>query len=84
MTFDRKIHARSPDEALEKALAGSEDKQSALVWWTFPAGKVYQSDMSEVDSDFAPAREKTFRLSNDFHTLSDMRKIKHTAGGNPE
>ena len=58
--------------------------ESALVWWAFPACKVVKSDRSEVDSDFAPAREKTFRLSNDFHTVSDMRKIKQIAGENPE
>lgn len=84
MSLAGEIPACSPEEALEKALHKMEEGQSALVWWIIPARVVVKSDPRDLDSDFAPAREKTFRLANDFHTVSDMRKIKHTAGGNLE
>jgi ring-1,2-phenylacetyl-CoA epoxidase subunit PaaB len=84
MSFAGAISAQSPDDGLRKALQSSSDWKSALVWWIIPEHMVVKSDLSQQESDFAPARDKAFRLSTDFHTVSDMRKIKETTGGNPE
>jgi hypothetical protein len=37
---------------------------------------VTSSNPDEAASFYAPARDKTFRLSTDFHTLSTMRTIQ--------
>jgi ring-1,2-phenylacetyl-CoA epoxidase subunit PaaB len=84
MSFAGEIPARTPEEAFEKSLHMIKDGQSGLVWWVLPASCVVKSDIENIDSDFAPARYKAFRLSTDFHTVSDMRNIKQTSGGNPE
>jgi ring-1,2-phenylacetyl-CoA epoxidase subunit PaaB len=70
------VEAVSPLLAMEKAIEKYAGKSPALVWWVFPARRVTQSDPAEVDHLYAPAKEKTFRMSTDFHTVTVMRTMK--------
>lgn len=75
-TFAGLIEAASPAEALSKALSSLGRGKRALAWWVIPDSCVTRSDPDQVESMYAPAREKTFRLSTDFHTVSAMRTIR--------
>jgi len=70
------VEAASPSLALVKAIEKNSGGMPALVWWVFPARLVTQSDPAEVDSLYAPARDKGFRMSTDFHTHTAMRELK--------
>ena len=75
-TLVGQVEAPTPAQALKRAVQELSREKKPFAWWVFPARLVFQSDPQDVDSLFAPAREKTFRMSTDFHTLSAMRKIK--------
>jgi ring-1,2-phenylacetyl-CoA epoxidase subunit PaaB len=68
------VEAASPGEALQTALK-KYPQPEAFVWSVFPARLVEESQEEDVDSMFAPAEDKPFRLSTDFHTLTAMRNI---------
>jgi ring-1,2-phenylacetyl-CoA epoxidase subunit PaaB len=77
------VEAHSPEEALNEAAARFSGKQSALMWWVFPAHQVWRSSPQDIESMYAPARDKTFRLSSDFKTVSVMRQLKSTGKPGP-
>lgn len=68
------VKATSPAQALRLALEKFPQPE-ALVWSVFSARLVVESQEDDVDSMFAPAEDKPFRLSTDFHTLTAMRNI---------
>jgi len=70
------VEAAAPAQALETAIESYAGKSPALVWWVFAARAVTQSDPAEIDSLYAPAKEKGFRMSTDFHTHTAMRELK--------
>jgi ring-1,2-phenylacetyl-CoA epoxidase subunit PaaB len=47
----------------------------AFTWWVVPARQITKSTPEEAESMFAPANDKPFRLSTDFHTLTAMRSL---------
>jgi ring-1,2-phenylacetyl-CoA epoxidase subunit PaaB len=86
-TWVGQIEARSPEEALQRAVEGFSVKGSAssglgsptaapFSWWVFPVQAVIRSSTQDVESMFSPALNKPFRLSTDFRTLTAMREIK--------
>lgn len=74
------VKARSPEEALEQALATFTDTE-ALSWWIVPTDKVYRSDPSQetVESWFAPARDKTYKQQQYYATIGS-HVSKHKTG----
>jgi ring-1,2-phenylacetyl-CoA epoxidase subunit PaaB len=81
------VEAGTPAEAMEKAVkqfsigrtkagVGRLPALAPYVWWVFPDRAVMRSSPQEVQSMFAPAWNKPFRLSTDFRTLTAMREIK--------
>jgi ring-1,2-phenylacetyl-CoA epoxidase subunit PaaB len=70
------VEAAGPPLALAKAIEKYAGGAPVLVWWVFPARAVTQSDPAEIDSLYAPAKDKGFRMSTDFHTHTAMRKLK--------
>jgi ring-1,2-phenylacetyl-CoA epoxidase subunit PaaB len=68
------VKAASPVQALQLALEKFPQLE-AFVWSVFPARLVVESQEDDVESMFAPAEDKPFRLSTDFHTLTTMRNI---------
>ncbi len=70
------LEAASPSLAMANAIEKYAGNSPALVWWVFPARAVIQSDPAEIDSLYAPAKDKGFRMSTDFHTHTAMRELK--------
>ena len=78
LSYAGAVTACTTVDALEKALVKFGSEEKVLVWCIFPERLVTKSNIQDTDSYYAPARDKSFRLSNDFHTVTDMRKIKHS------
>jgi ring-1,2-phenylacetyl-CoA epoxidase subunit PaaB len=74
-TFMGEVEAASPEQAMQRALEKFVDEKPPFAWWVFPKRCIVQSEQESIDSMFAPARHKSFRMSTDFHTLTEMRKI---------
>lgn len=74
-TWVGRVTAASPEQALARGVLAFSGDRPPFAWWVFPRRQVLASDPEDVDSLFAPAREKTFRLSSDFKTVTAMREI---------
>ena len=62
VTHVGEVQARSPREALKKAIdSGEFVKKTAYAWWVVPASAVTSSREEDVISMFEPARDKTYR-----------------------
>jgi ring-1,2-phenylacetyl-CoA epoxidase subunit PaaB len=70
------VEATNCEEALYLALERFSDKKHSFAWCVFPSRIITANDEAEVESLFAPAREKQFRFSSDFHTHSAMREVR--------
>jgi ring-1,2-phenylacetyl-CoA epoxidase subunit PaaB len=78
-TFVGEVQGSSPEQAMQRAIEKYSQGRKPLVWWVLPANQVNQSKPDEVESLYAPAGDKTFRMSTDFHTVSVMRQIRDQA-----
>ena len=76
-TYIGALEARSPEQALAKALETFANDKT-LVWWVFPARFITQSEPDDVESMFAPAHDKFYRDQGSYHTVAEMRKIKRS------
>ena len=70
------VEASSPEHALRLALERYENKKPAFAWWVFPARLALSSQVEDIPSLYAPAREKNFRLSTDYKTITAMRELR--------
>ena len=75
-----RVEAASPLQALGLAQARFLE-QAALVWWVVPARAITASQPADVESWFAPARDRPYRQPGFYHVLTQMRAIK--ASGQP-
>lgn len=73
------VEAPSAWDALDQAVAhfGGEE---VFVWWIVPASAVTSSRPDEIDSLFAPAFDKGFRLPGAYHTRTLMDEIRTAEG----
>lgn len=69
------VQAGSAEAALERALAAFE-RSDVFVWWVVPERAVTQSEASDVESMFEPARDKTYRNHLSYPVEPIMRKLK--------
>ncbi|HSF81111.1 MAG TPA: hypothetical protein VLA49_07750 [Anaerolineales bacterium] len=69
------VEASSPEGALLLALDRFRKTTTAFAWWVFPAQLVLSSQVQDIPSLYAPAGEKTFRLSTDYKTVTAMRQL---------
>ena len=83
-TWVGSVQAGSPQEALQRGIEQFSSKPEPFAWWVLPASAVYATREAEAPSFFEPARNKTFRLSSDFRTVSAMRKIRRKGAGQTE
>jgi len=74
------VLAASPKAALRAALENF-NRVKAFTWWVVPARDITRSAPEDTESMFAPAREKLFRQSTDFHTLTAMRSLQKEPRG---
>jgi ring-1,2-phenylacetyl-CoA epoxidase subunit PaaB len=75
-TLAGEVLAGTPAEALQVAKEKLMGEKTALAWWVFPARLVIRTTPQDIESMFAPALDKPFRLSTGFRTVSAMREIK--------
>ncbi len=73
------VDAPSPRQALARAVAHLGGEQ-AFVWWIVPASAVTSSKPDEVETLFAPAHDKGFRLPGAYHTRTLMDEIRMAEG----
>lgn len=80
------VMASSAPEAMRLAVEKYSGEKAPFAWWVFPARLAAHSNPEDIESLFAPARDKPFRLSTDFHTHSTMRSIMegHALSGRQE
>jgi ring-1,2-phenylacetyl-CoA epoxidase subunit PaaB len=75
-TMIGEVQAAAPEEAMQRAVEKYDRGKAPFAWWVFPAHLVLHSDPQDVESMFAPAHDKPFRLATDYHTLTAMRRIR--------
>ena len=73
------VDAPSAWDALDQAVAHFGDEE-VFVWWIVPASAVTSSRPDEIDSLFAPALDKGFRLPGAYHTRTLMDEIRTAEG----
>jgi 1,2-phenylacetyl-CoA epoxidase PaaB subunit len=69
------VEAASHVRAMQRAVDKFLNDEPAFAWWVFPKRSIAQNERDTIESMFAPARDKSFRMSTDFHTLTEMRRI---------
>jgi ring-1,2-phenylacetyl-CoA epoxidase subunit PaaB len=69
------VEASSPLDALSRAIT-QYGNEGVYVWWIVPAAAVTSSKPEEVESLFAPAHDKEFRLPGSYHTRTLMDEIR--------
>lgn len=69
------VQASSPQEAMQLAISKYSSDRPPFAWWVFPDRIVRRSEPGEIESLFAPAQEKHFRMSTDFRTHTAMRQL---------
>lgn len=74
-TYLGEVEAAGPVQAMKRALDKFVDDKPPFAWWVFPKRSIVQSGPDAIESMFAPAKDKSFRMSTDFHTLTEMRRI---------
>lgn len=74
-TLTGQVQAANPVAAMRQALDKFSADQPPFAWLVFPKELILSSTPEDTDSMFAPAREKSFRMATDFHTLTEMRRL---------
>ncbi|HZD58410.1 MAG TPA: hypothetical protein VE136_16880 [Anaerolineales bacterium] len=74
-TYIGEVEAAGPVQAMNRAVDKFLNDQPAFAWWVFPKRSIVQNERDSIESMFAPAKQKSFRMSMDFHTLTEMRRI---------
>jgi ring-1,2-phenylacetyl-CoA epoxidase subunit PaaB len=73
------VMARSPEEAISKALETFGDG-SGIVWWVCPASAIVASDPDDLPG-LEAATGKLFRMPNQYRTVFTMQKIRRGEEG---
>lgn len=76
LTWAGTVKATAAEEALRQGVERFSGKRSPFAWCVFPTRAITANAEEEIESLFAPARDKHFRLPSDFHTHSAMRKVR--------
>lgn len=69
------IEARSAVQAMKQAVTQFSEG-TPFVWWVCPEKAITRSSEQDVESMFAPARDKGYRLPNQYRTVSAMQKVR--------
>jgi ring-1,2-phenylacetyl-CoA epoxidase subunit PaaB len=82
MTFVQhvgEVNGRSPRHALHKAMeSGQFDNDKVWVWWVVADEAISRSQAEDIDSLFAPAKDKTYRQQSHYGFVSPRhQKRKH-------
>jgi ring-1,2-phenylacetyl-CoA epoxidase subunit PaaB len=75
VTYAGKVEASSPMTALHIAVDRFGD-QDTYVWWVCPEEAVIVSDEQDIESMFAQAHDKSYRMPKEYRLLSEMMQLK--------
>lgn len=75
VTYTGKVDASSPLQALDIAIDRFGD-QNTYVWWVCPEIAVVKSKDQDIDSMFAIADDKSYRMPKEYRLLSRMMQLK--------
>lgn len=76
LTWTGSVQAATAEGALRLGVERLSGGRSPFAWCVFPTLAITASDAEDIESLFAPARDKHFRSSSDFHTHSAMREMR--------
>ena len=79
VTMCSEVEATTPVEALAKGL-DRHDEGDSFVWWIVPADAIVRSDDDDIESMFAPAQDKDYRMPHQYRTRTLMREAIREAG----
>ena len=73
------VNGRSPKHALHKVIeSGQFNNDKVWVWWVVADEAISRSEDEDIDSLFAPAKDKTYRQQSHYGFVSPRRqKRKH-------
>ncbi len=69
------VEAETAEQAMRLALAKYPQKH-VYIWWVCPATAVVATDEDDIESMFAPALDKAYRMPNQYRTITQMMEIK--------
>jgi ring-1,2-phenylacetyl-CoA epoxidase subunit PaaB len=69
------VEAETAEQALKLALQKYTD-DDVYVWWVCPAAAVVASDEDDIESMFAPANDKIYRMPNQYRTITQMMEVR--------
>lgn len=74
------VNGRSPKHALHQAIESKQfDNDKVWVWWVVADEAISRSETDDIDSLFAPAKDKTYRQQTHYGFVSPRRqKRKHS------
>ncbi|RMG97468.1 MAG: phenylacetic acid degradation protein [Chloroflexi bacterium] len=75
VTHVGEVEARSPAEALAKALEAYAT-ENVYVWWVVPERMITRSSPEDAGPWFTPARYKTYKLPTEYKTVTQIRQAK--------
>jgi ring-1,2-phenylacetyl-CoA epoxidase subunit PaaB len=73
------VEAQSPVAAMKKAVAQFSDG-TPFVWWVCPKRAITHSQEEDVESMFDPAKDKIYRMPNQYRTVSAMKEVRRGEG----
>lgn len=75
VTHVGEVMADSAAHALRQALK-SFSHDDVYVWWVCPASAVAATDEDDIESMFAPAHDKAYRMPNQYRTITQMMEVR--------
>ncbi len=73
------VAAKTAVSAMQKAIA-TYTEGDPFIWWICPLYAITRTQENDIESMFAPAHDKLYRLPNQYRTVAAMRKIKRESG----
>jgi ring-1,2-phenylacetyl-CoA epoxidase subunit PaaB len=75
VTHVGEVMADSAEQALRRALQ-TFSHDDVYVWWVCPASAVAATDDDDIESMFAPAHDKAYRMPNQYRTITKMMEVR--------
>lgn len=69
------VEAETAEQAMRLAFQ-KFDRDDVYVWWVCPANAVVASDEDDIESMFAPAHDKKYRMPNQYRTITQMMEVR--------
>ena len=75
VTHVGEVEAETAENALRRALQKYPNKD-VYVWWVCAAKDVAATNDDDIESMFAPALDKAYRMPNQYRTITQMMEVR--------